>query len=154
MIAPLPREELPLVSVVVPTYNQAAYLPSCLDSILHQDYPHVEVVVVNDASPDDTAAVMDRYLEELGSCHDPVVAYEGGQLRRELVPRYPLSGRSVRYLENETNLGATESYNRGFRACSGDYVTFVPSDDILLPDHLRTLVGVSVSYTHLTLPTN
>jgi glycosyltransferase involved in cell wall biosynthesis len=49
------------VSIVVPTYNQARYLPVCLDSLWFQDYPALEIVVVDDGSPDETRAVLDAY---------------------------------------------------------------------------------------------
>jgi glycosyltransferase involved in cell wall biosynthesis len=51
----------PLVSVIVPCYNHARFLPEAIDSALAQTYPRVEVVVVNDGSPDDTAQVCRRY---------------------------------------------------------------------------------------------
>ena len=51
----------PLVSVIVPCYKQAQYLPEAIDSVLAQTYPGVECVVVNDGSPDDTEAVARRY---------------------------------------------------------------------------------------------
>lgn len=51
----------PLVSVVIPAYNCAAYLPRAIESVLAQDYPHLECLVVDDGSRDDTAAVAGRY---------------------------------------------------------------------------------------------
>ena len=52
---------VPLVSVIIPCYKQAHYLPEAIDSALAQTYPHVEIIVVDDGSPDDTAAVARRY---------------------------------------------------------------------------------------------
>ena len=49
----------PRVSIVIPTYNQAKYLPACLDSVLFQDYPNIEIVVVNDASTDGTREILE-----------------------------------------------------------------------------------------------
>lgn len=57
MTTPLPDETRPLVSVVVAARNSAATLPACLQALATQDYPHVEVIVVDDGSDDETAAV-------------------------------------------------------------------------------------------------
>ncbi len=57
--------ETPLVSVIIPCYKQADYLPATIDSVLAQTYPSVEAVVVNDGSPDDTEAVAQRYGERI-----------------------------------------------------------------------------------------
>ena len=55
----------PLVSVVVPTYNQACYLEACLDSIMFQDYPNLEIIVVADPSKDNTFDLLDAYKKKL-----------------------------------------------------------------------------------------
>ena len=53
----------PLVSVCIPTYKGAAFLGAALDSVLHQTYPHFEIWVLDDNSPDDTAAVVANYSD-------------------------------------------------------------------------------------------
>jgi glycosyltransferase involved in cell wall biosynthesis len=53
----------PLVSIVIPTYNRAAYLPEAIDSVLSQSYQPIEVIVVDDGSTDDTRAVLARYAD-------------------------------------------------------------------------------------------
>jgi glycosyltransferase involved in cell wall biosynthesis len=55
----------PLVSVIIPCYKQAQYLPEAIDSVLKQTYPHVEIVVVNDGSPDDTESVANAYGDRI-----------------------------------------------------------------------------------------
>lgn len=55
------------ISVIIPTYNQAEYLPVCLDSVWFQDYPIVEFIVVNDGSTDKTQAVLEGYRQNLSS---------------------------------------------------------------------------------------
>jgi len=55
----------PLVSVIVPCYKQAQFLPEAVESVLGQTYPHVETIVVNDGSPDDTEAVAKRYGDRI-----------------------------------------------------------------------------------------
>ena len=55
---------LPLISVIIPTHNCAAYLPEALDSVLSQTYPNIEILVIDDGSTDNTAAIMAAYAED------------------------------------------------------------------------------------------
>lgn len=132
---------LPLVSIIVPTYNQSSYLPSCLDSIVHQNHPRIQVIVADDASPDDTQEVMGRYMAGLDKGLDIVTRLSDRAIEQETIPRYPPPIPEILYLRSEQNLGASANYNRGFAAAAGDYVTFIPSDDMLLPNHVETLVA-------------
>lgn len=61
----------PLVSVVIPTYNCARYLPYALDSVFNQTYPHYEIIVVDDGSTDETARVLQAYGDRLRPMHQP-----------------------------------------------------------------------------------
>ena len=99
------------VSVVLPTYNQAEYLPEALDSIFAQTYPYYKVVVVNDGSTDDTARVLSHYQQK----HNFTVV-------------------------NQKNQGLPRALNTGFAHTRGDYLTWTSSDNIMLPDMLSTLV--------------
>ncbi|MCM0753980.1 glycosyltransferase [Desulfovibrio aminophilus] len=131
------------ISVVVPTYNQAEYLGACLDSILFQDYPDLEIVVVADPSPDATSEVLRGFARAV---REDVVSHvtgcdAGGGVVRTSAFRYPQEGRSLVIVENETRLGHGASYNLGFRLCTGDYCTYVASDDICHPQMLSTLAA-------------
>ncbi|CQR52980.1 MULTISPECIES: glycosyltransferase family 2 protein [Haloferax] len=91
---------MPTVSVIIPTYNRADALPRAIDSALDQTLSDVEVIVVDDASTDDTASV--------------VTAYDD--------PR-------VNYLVHETNRGGSAARNTGIADASGDYIALLDSDD-------------------------
>lgn len=102
----------PLISVVVPAYDVAAYLPACLDSLLAQTHEHLEVVVVDDGSPDDSGAIAEAY-----AARDPRVR--------------------VVHIENRGLGGAR---NEGLRHVTGSYVTFADSDDVVPPTAYAVLL--------------
>ena len=102
----------PLVSIIIPTYNRRRWIGECLDSILAQTYPHVETLVVDDCSTDDT-------VEWLRS--EPRYAF--AQIHRQ-----PKNG------------GASEARNAGIRIARGDLIAFIDSDDLLAPEHVERAV--------------
>jgi glycosyltransferase involved in cell wall biosynthesis len=95
------------VSVVIPAHNRAHSLPACLDSVLDQTLPPAEVLVVDDRSSDDTAAVLARYAD-----------------------------RGVRHLCLDRGQGAQAARNRGWREARHPWIAFQDSDDLWLPDKL------------------
>lgn len=134
----------PKVSIVVPTYNQAQYLGACLDSIWFQDYPCLEVIVVNDCSTDQTTDVLKEFAQAVteekvsyASCLDPC----SGEIKRTFHPRYP-RGRELIIINNQRNLGSTRTYNLGFKQCTGKYCTYVASDDLCHPQMISSMVQV------------
>ena len=130
------------ISVVVPTYNQAKYLPICLDSIWFQDYSDIEIIVVNDGSADETDAALAGYKE---ATEHETTSYAAnlnektGEVERIWQRRYPEQGRSLICLSNERNMGLSNTLNRGFQAATGELCTFIASDDVLLPSMLTEL---------------
>jgi glycosyltransferase involved in cell wall biosynthesis len=101
---------MPSVSVILPTYNRAKFLPQAFESIRSQEWNDWELIVVDDGSTDDTRAVVERLSKD--------------------VPQ------AVRYVYQE-NQGPAEARNRGLELASGGYVAFFDSDDVWLPNHLR-----------------
>lgn len=90
------------VSVIVPVYNVEKYLAKCLDSLVNQTLPEIEIVVVNDGSPDNSQAIVDDYAA-----------------------RYP---EKVRAFIKE-NGGLSDARNFGVAHATGEYIAFVDSDD-------------------------
>lgn len=107
------RRSEPLVSVVVPAYDVAAYLPACLDSLLAQTHRNLEVVVVDDGSPDVSGAIAEEYA--------------GRDDRVRVV-----------HIENRGLGGAR---NEGLRHVRGDVIGFADSDDVVPPGAVAALVG-------------
>ena len=93
------------ISVIVPVYNVAGYLPQCVDSILSQDYGNLEVILIDDGSTDGSGEICDRYAA--------------------------LDSR-VRAI-HQKNGGAAAAKNAGLRLATGEYLAFADSDDYLEP---------------------
>lgn len=133
------------ISVIVPTYNQAQYLGACLDSIWFQDYSKLEIIVVNDCSTDNTRQIIEDFVRQVEDQDQVSFAsyynQETDVIERTYHPRYPRPGRTFKILHNQTNQGSTRTYNRGFQAATGDYCTYIASDDICHPQMLSTLAA-------------
>ncbi|MGZ9735425.1 glycosyltransferase family 2 protein [Flavobacterium sp. GNP002] len=102
----------PIVSIIVPCYNQAYFLKESLQSVLDQSYAHWECIIVNDGSPDDTAIVAKQWCE-----------------------------RNVRfqYVE-QSNGGLSSARNAGIRVAKGEFILPLDADDILDVDYLMKTV--------------
>ena len=103
-----------LVSVIISTYNSEAFIIETLESILHQSWKEIELIVTDDASTDDTVTICRRWLED--------------KSRR-------FTG--VQVITSEINTGVSANANRGLKAASGEWVKFIGSDDTLLPGCLE-----------------
>ena len=102
-------KEQPIFSIVVPTYNQAQFLPEALDSILSQTYDNWEAVVVNDGSTDETPQVLKNYAEK------------DSRIR----------------IVNKTNGGVASALNQGIEKSRGQWICWLSSDDMFEPDKLE-----------------
>ncbi len=130
------------VSVVVPTYNQAHYLASCLDSLWFQDHDDLEIIVVNDGSTDNTAQVLEDSLRRLETDQASYASYydpAADVLERVRHRRYPATGRAITVLTHPANQGLAAALNTGFKAATGEACTYVPSDDWCMPQMLSEL---------------
>lgn len=104
----------PLISVIVPNYNHAPYLRQRIDSILSQSYDHFELLLLDDASTDDSLDILREYARK---------------------------DRRIRVLENLENSGGVfHQWEKGLREAKGDLVWIAESDDWAAPDFLETLV--------------
>src|SRR5689334_17677456 len=106
-LPPDPSEALPLVTIVALCYNHAPFLTEALDSIRAQTYPHLEVILVDDASTDESPGILRRYA----------AANPTWQLL--LLPE---------------NLGNCRAFNQAFRQGRGEYFIDFATDDVLLPE--------------------
>lgn len=102
-----------LVSVVIPTFNRAKVLPRAIECVLAQDFQNLEIVIVDDASSDETPHLFE------GECDS-----------------------RIRFLRLSQNSGGAEARNVGWRAARGEFVAFLDSDDEWLPDKLSKQLHV------------
>jgi lipopolysaccharide biosynthesis glycosyltransferase len=107
----------PKVSVIVPVYNTERYLRKCLDSLVNQTLADLEIIVVNDGSPDNSQSIIDEYIDN-----------------------YPNKMKSI---INE-NGGLGNARNHGLKAAKGKYVGFVDSDDWVDPHMYETLYNAAL----------
>ncbi len=133
----------PLVSIVAPSHNQAPYVGACLDSVMFQDYPNIELIIVDDCSTDESEAVILGFLRDMAEEETSYAArYDerSGEIMRRFHHRYSQTGRTVTFMKNERNMGSTATYNRGLRAAKGEFCTFMATDDIMHPQCVSHLV--------------
>lgn len=103
----------PLISIIVPIYNVEKYLPTCLDSILAQTYTNLEIILVDDGSPDDSGAICDEY-----------------------------ASRDSRFVVvHQKNGGVSVARNTGLDHATGDYIGFVDPDDWIEPNMYETMMS-------------
>ena len=101
-----------MISVIVPVYKVEQYLHRCIDSILAQTYRDLEIILVDDGSPDNCGLICDEYASK--------------DSRIKVI--------------HKTNGGVSSARNAGLDVASGDYIAFVDSDDYVLPQYLEYLL--------------
>ncbi|WP_082181925.1 glycosyltransferase family 2 protein [Aestuariivita boseongensis] len=102
--------DVPLISVVIPTYNRAHCIADAIDSVLRQDPPPYEVIVVDDGSVDETVGILAQYGDRITCLYQP-------------------------------NAGVSAARNLGIKHASGDWLTFLDSDDLWTEERMSVLVS-------------
>ena len=106
----LSNHEQPLVSVVMPVHNAESFLKQAIDSVLNQTYQNIELIMVDDCSKDASLRIMSEYAEQ---------------------------DSRVQVIRSDRNRGVACARNIGIQAAKGDYVAFLDSDDVWLPEKLE-----------------
>ena len=107
-----------MFSIIIPTYNRAAFISKAIDSVLSQRYSNWELIVIDDASTDNTSELLLHYID----------------------PR-------IHVITNEINKERSASRNRGIALAKGEYICFLDSDDYFLPQHLES-IALSIEQTN------
>lgn len=105
--------EKPKISVIVPVYKAEPYLRKCLDSIVNQTYQNIEIILVDDGSPDNCGAICDEYAAK--------------DKRIQVI--------------HKANGGVASARNAGLDAAAGDYIGWVDSDDWIEPEMFETMLN-------------
>lgn len=105
----------PLISIIVPIYNVELYLRRCLDSVLNQTYTNLEIILVDDGSPDGCPQICDEYA---------------------------VKDKRIIVIHKE-NGGLSAARNAGLDICKGEYISFIDSDDWVSEKYIETLFNIS-----------
>lgn len=101
-----------MISVIIPVYNVENYLEECLNSVQHQTYTNIEVILVNDGSTDNSKMICERYCQEDSRFH----------------------------LISQTNQGQSVARNVGVEVSTGEFIAFVDSDDVIKANYIEELM--------------
>lgn len=112
------KENNPLISIVVPVYKVEEYLERCIDSILSQTYENLEIILVDDGSPDKCGEICETFAQS----DSKIKVY------------------------HKQNGGLSDARNFGVEHSHGKYITFIDSDDYVSPDYIKYLLGLLNEY--------
>lgn len=108
-----------LVSIIIPIYNSEKYLGACLDSILQQTYENIQIILVDDGSTDSSIQICNHYATS--------------ETRIELF--------------SQKNAGASTARNTGIDHAIGEWIVFVDSDDLVLPNYVQNLLNAVLTHS-------
>lgn len=114
-----PSSDLPLVSIITPSFNQAIYLEETIHSILEQDYPHIEYIIVDGGSTDGSLKIIKKYADHLA------------------------------WWVSEKDNGQTDAINKGFEHANGQILAWLNSDDTYTPGAVSAAVGFLMKNTEI-----
>lgn len=121
-------KKMPKVSVIIPIYNVELYLSQCLDSVCHQTFSDIEIVCVNDCSPDNSLEILQKYAQK---------------------------DKRIKIINREKNGGLSAARNTGLGQATGVYVYFLDSDDWIDADYIEHMVkAAETAQVDIVLNTN
>ena len=108
----------PLISIIIPVYNVASYLPRCLDSVCKQTYQNLEIILIDDGSTDNGLEICNQYAAKDKRVH----------------------------IFHQENKGVSAARNLGLKQAGGEWITFVDGDDWIVPHYVTRLFNLAEAY--------
>src|SRR3984885_5071370 len=105
--------DMPLVSVITAVFNGHEHIAACIESVLRQDYPNVEHIILDGGSTDDTVMILRHYDDQIA------------------------------FWKSEPDKGVYDAWNKGLEVASGEWIAFLGADDIYLPGAISTYVELA-----------
>ncbi len=115
--------DLPLVSIIIPCYNNEEYIEECCESCINQSYKNIEIILVDDGSTDTSRALMDKIAEEFQNVS----------------------------VISQANQGPSAARNRGFEISQGKYVVFVDADDKIHKEYIEECINTYLQFPNLNI---
>lgn len=106
-----------LVSIIVPAYNNAKYISSCIESVVKQTYTHIEIIVIDDASTDKTLQKIESWQKR---------------------------DKRIKIIKHKANFGTMRSRIDGYQKSRGEYVFFLDGDDLIAPNTIEKLINTAL----------
>lgn len=113
------------VSIIIPIYNVAPYIEACIQSVFHQTYKDIEVIIIDDCGTDNSMEIVERIAS----------TYKGKI--------------SIKILHHDQNKGLSAARNTGIKKATGEYIFFLDSDDLLPNDAIQNLVYQTTKHPNI-----
>lgn len=111
-----------LISIIIPIYNVENYIKKCLESVYQQTYSNIEVILVNDCTPDHSMEIARSIVNKNKNKYSTII------------------------INHEINKGLSEARNNGMKIAKGEYIYFMDSDDIIIPETISLLANIAIKH--------
>ncbi len=111
------KNKEPLISVLLPAYNVEKYIGHCIETIMNQTYKNIEIIIVDDCTPDNSGKIAEEYAKK---------------------------DKRIKVIHHKKNMGLSAARNTGIENSHGEYITFVDSDDWVSEDYVEYLYKIII----------